>query len=251
MCDLNSVKTGDVLLFSGNSPTGFLLRTFVSTEWNHSGIAVRLKTIDGRKVVSLTEEGELYIYETNTGARQDDVSQTKVVGAGFSRLSWVLAKYNKIAVRRLRDVFRTEDLARLTMEFSEQKRGHKFPSGSGPFLSVWLGIPLTDKTSREKEMFCSELMAHYYKYCVGSQYVKITGHSFSGKLSDLFGSDCPSSEDMFTPHHYSTDMTANSPILENKQEIVHRAYADLLYVILQPLIIILFIMLIVWMTLPK
>ncbi len=40
----NTVKTGDVILFSGNTPTGFLLRTFVSSEWNHSGIAVRFIT---------------------------------------------------------------------------------------------------------------------------------------------------------------------------------------------------------------
>lgn len=251
-----SCKTGDVLLFSGNSPTGFLLRTFVSSEWNHSGIAVRIisytnKSNKLKKVISLTEEGDLYILETNTGERKDDIYGSNIIGAGFSRADWVFSKYNKIAVRKLHEIFRTKELSNLTADFYNKYRGNKFPSSSLPFIGVWLGIPLVDKEQASNEMFCSEIMAHYYAHCIGPQYEKVTGIPFDGKLSKLFGNGSPSSEDMFTPGHYTSNNTPNASIFAGNEEIIYIAYADILYVILQPLIIILVVMLAIWMTLPK
>lgn len=252
----DTIKTGDVVLFSGNTPTGFLLKTFVSSEWNHSGIAVRFKTIPDpddvnnfKKVISLNEEGELYILETNTGIRKDDIFGYDIVGAGFSKADWAFNKYNKISVRRLRDIFRTQQLSALTLEFANKNRGNKFPGSSLPFLSVWLGIPLSEKNT--SEMFCSELMAHYYQYCIGPQYERITGMPYEGKLSTLFGSDSPISEDMFQPGHYTSRQTPNASIFVGSDELIYLAYADMWYVILQPLILALFVILLIWMSLPK
>lgn len=252
----HTLKTGDVLLFSGNSHTSFLLRTFVSSEWNHSGIAVRFVVVPDangipKQEISLTEEGELYILETNSGIRRDDIFGGNVIGAGFSPANWVFAKYNKVAVRRLHQVFRTSELANLTMDFVNKNRGKRFPGSSLPFLGVWLGVPLVDKKDHPNEMFCSELMAHYYPYCIGPQYEKATGRPFDGKLSTLFGSGAPISEDMFTPGHYTSGNTPNASIFTEAEEVIFMAHADLMYIILQPLIIILFIMLIIWMSLPK
>lgn len=242
----STIRTGDALLFSANTPTGFLLRTFVSTSWNHSGVAVRFTEKDGVKKISLTEEGDLYVFETNTGLRTDEISKREIIGPGFSRADWVFAKYNKIAVRKLKDVFRTEELAKLTLEFAEKYYGNKFPSSSMPFLSVWLGVELADKVPGE--MFCSELSAHYYNYSVGAQYEKLTG--ISSTLSLLFGDNSPSSENMFTPEHYSSGSTPNASIFEGNEILVFMSHADLLYVIFQPLIIILAIMLFLWMSFP-
>ena len=253
----NTIKTGDVVLCSGNTPTGFLLRTFVSSEWNHSGIAVRFKTVpdpkDGsisRKEVSLTEEGDLYILETNTGVRMDDIFGFNVVGVGFSHSDWVFRKYNRIAVRRLHDIFRTPDLARLTLSFSDKYRGTKFPDSGLPFIGVWLGIPLVDKDT-DTGMFCSEIMAHYYAYTIGPQYQSVTGNPFDGKLSTLFGSGSPPSEDLFTPGHYTCTVTPNASIFSGNEEIIYTQYADMLYVVLQPLVITLVVMLAIWMILPR
>lgn len=248
MDNRHTIKTGDALLFSNNSPTGFLLKTLVSSEWNHSGIAVRFKN---DKEISLTEEGELYILETNTGIRKDEINGVYMIGAGFSRADLVFHTHNRIALRRLHDVFRTQQLADLTLDFYDKNKGNKFPSSSLPFLGVWLGIPLVEKDPQQKEMFCSELMAHYYTYCIGPQYQKITGLSFDGKLTSLFGNEAPSSEDMFTPGHYTYSGTPNASIFSEKEVIIYTAYADILYVILQPLLIILVVMLAIWMTLPK
>lgn len=239
------------MLFSGNSPTGFLLRTFVSSEWNHSGIAVRFITLaDGTKEVSLTEEGDLYILETNTGARTDDILKVNIVGAGFSRADWTFNKYNKISVRRLHDIFRTPELAQYTLDFANKYRGTKFPSSSLPFLGVWLGVPLADKETTSG-MFCSELMVHYYTSTIGPQYQTLTGLPFDGKLTTLFGTEAPVTEDLFTPGHFTTTFTPNAAIFQRDDEVIYSQHADMLYVILQPLLIILVVMLALWMILPK
>jgi hypothetical protein len=252
-----TLKTGDVVLFSGNTPTGFLLRTFVSSQWNHSGIAVRFLKIPDpdsgtgyRYEVSLTEEGDLYILETNTGVRKDEIVGQHIIGAGFSEAEWVFQKYNKIAVRRLHDIFRTPKLAALTTEFATKNLGNRFPSSSLPFIGVWLGIPLAEKNTERIEMFCSELMAHYYAYCIGPQYPSLMGGTYDGKLTSLFGTNAPTSEDMFTPGHYAWEHTPNAPIFKGKEELIYTQSADLWYIILQPFLIIAMVALLIWMSLP-
>jgi hypothetical protein len=270
---MESIRTGDVILFSGNTPTSFLLRTFVSSEWNHAGIAVRFHN----KHISLTEQGTLYILETNSSTRWDEIVQQDIVGAGFTRADIVFNKYNKIAVRRLHEVFRTQELITLTEQFMEQYRGNRFPSTFLPFIGVWLGIPLADGTygtdemiesgllyehpnesiralecpASRKEMFCSELIAHYYRYCVGAQYSRLTGLPYDGKLSTLFGSGMSELAEMYAPGHYSHVITPNASIFHRELEIIHVAHADMWYVILQPLLLILVILLGIWMVLPK
>src|ERR1700722_17457012 len=68
----DQIKTGDVLLFSSNSATGFLLRTLSNSQWNHVGVAIRLIPPEDdtqEYKISLDEEGKLYILETNTHHR--------------------------------------------------------------------------------------------------------------------------------------------------------------------------------------
>ena len=250
MNNIKSLKTGDAILFSGNTGTGFLLRTFVSMDWNHSGIAVRFITLpDNSKEVSLTTEGELYIFETNSGARFDSIQMETLKGAAFSPSEWVFSKYNRAIVRRLHDSFRTKELAISTMNFAIKSKGIPFPNSSLPFLSIWLGIPLATKNN-DPTMFCSELMAHYYTYTIGKQYHQITGVNYDNKLSTIFGSECPSTEDMFTPGDFSYHSTPSATIFNNNDEIVFSVHADLIFVILQPFLIIMVFILFLWMILP-
>lgn len=240
----HTIKTGDALMFSSNTPTGFLLKTFVSSQWNHSCIAVRFIDIPDPndptkfiKKISLDEKGVLYILETNTCTRRDDIFNIDVVGVGFSRSDLNFKMYNLISVRRLHDIFRTEELANLTLQFAEKYRGVRFPSSKLPFLSVWLGISFPEK--EKSGMFCSEIMAHYYSQCIGPQYEKLTGQKYEGELRTLFGSESPLTEDMFTPGHYTYSLTPNSPIFTGPEELSYVEYADLLYIILQPLLFVL------------
>jgi hypothetical protein len=134
------------------------------------------------------------------------------------------------------------------MDFARKYQGRQFPSSSLPFLSVWLGISLGG--SNPTEMFCSELMAHYYRDCLGPQYQAITGTPFDDNLTTLFGAGAPTTEDMYTPGHFSGATTPNAAVFSGQEEIVYRAYADLGYVTLQPFLIALVVLLLIWMSLP-
>jgi hypothetical protein len=257
MNNQHSIKTGDVLLFSGNAPGGFLVRTFVSSMWNHVGIAVRvLKLPDPNNMqkfiykISLTEEGELYVYETNTYSRLDDILGDETTGPGFTHYNFIFSKYNRVAVRKLNDVFRTEKFASLIWEFAEFKKYNKFPKSGLPFLAVWLGISLKDN-NLDDDMFCSELTAFFYLYCVGKQYEEVTNTKFDGQLKTLFGSDSPTTGDKFTPGHYAANHTPNACIFFDSETDVYTNYADFWSTIICPIIFAIILIVIVFLTLPN
>jgi hypothetical protein len=239
---IDTVKTGDALLFSGNSPTGFLLKTFISSRWNHSGIAVRF--LNGK--ISLTEEGDLYVFETNTEKRYDPIRKKYVVGAAYSQLDYVLKKYTAVVCRPLKNILRTKNLARRTEKFADKYLGIPFPKSSTPFISVWLGISLQE--SNKESMFCSELMTHYYYYCFNDAFKKLTGDNAS--LQNLFGSNLPLEANLYQPCYYSAIKSKHSSIFTNYETLVYQQNNDSLYIILQPLIIIIFLLILIYMTLP-
>lgn len=246
------IKTGDVILCSGNSPTGFLLRTAVSTVWNHSGIGMRfIETIDKTdpskisRRLSLNTEGKLYIYETNVDKRYDPIAQKITKGSGFSDVDYVFAKYNSIAVRPLKDIFRNPRFVKLTWEFILANRGSTFPSSSLPFLEVWMGVSMTDKDITNNNMFCSELMAKYYLYTIGSQYTELTKQPFDNKLESLFGHGFPNEANMITPEHFTIDKSPRAPIFQGGEVIIHKIPSDLGYVIIQPFILIIFVIVVI------
>lgn len=277
---LIKVRTGDTILFSNNAPTGSLLKIFVSSEWNHSGIVVRFikDPITQKYKVSLTDEGHIFVLETNTGERYDEIQKTNIVGAGFSNSDWLFKKYNKIAIRKIKDIYRTEELSRLTLKFARKNLGNRFPTTSLKFIGVWLGVALAENDPKNKEMFCSEIMAHYYSYCIGQQdiykniyygsntinsaengnintagnvVVNHTGNSEENKLNKMFGEEAPDLEELYAPEHYTFNKTPNAKIFDGKEEVFYQTYGDLLYIIFQPLILILLVILIIWITLPR
>jgi hypothetical protein len=248
---MDSVKTGDILIFSSNTATGFLLRTFTSSLHNHAAIAVRLQDDAlGNKRVSLNECGKLYFLEINTGERMDAVTGKALVGVGFSDADWATERYNIISVRRLKSRFRTPKLAELTLQFAEKYRGWVFTQTVTPFLAVWLGISLNTEGESPREMFCSELCAYYYKECVAGQDRKLIDMSKNDDLSQLFGVGSPDTAALYTPEHFTHEMTPHSSVLEGREEVVHQSPADLGVTIIQPLILILVVCVLIRLTLP-
>ena len=247
------VRTGDTLLFSNNAPTGALLKIFVSSEWNHSGIAVRftINPITGQFEPTLGTEGLLFVLETNTGERYDEIQKQKIVGAGFSNSTWLFKKYNKIAVRKIKDIYRNKELLKRTMKFAQDNIGNRFPSTTIKFIGAWLGISFTENDPKNKEMFCSEIMAHYYSYTIGQQKVyTISADKPENNLYQLFGTDAPDLEELYTPEHYTFKKTPNSKVFAAREEVFYQNTGDLLYIIFQPFILILLVILLIWITLP-
>lgn len=183
---MDSVMTGDVLFFANNAPTGFLLRTFTSSPWNHIGIAVRI----GPSGITVDRRGVLHVLEINTEERLDAISGEMSVGAAVTELTRSKNLYNTIAVRRLAPRWRDAGLASRTLAFAKFYRGVRFTSSSLPFLSVWLGIDLSDAPAsaddHPEEMFCSELVARYYTECLAVPLKDLLGNPTSVPPTRLF-----------------------------------------------------------------
>lgn len=246
MNKLKTVKTGDVMCFKGNTPTSFLLRFLTAGNYNHVGIAVRMIKTEKGWDVSLTEEGELFVYETNANVRHDKIFDQELNGAGYSDVQWTLSKYNKCFVRRLRDDFRTEELKRLTMEFCETYKGSKFPTKGKPFFNVWLQTKSGKDEEVIDELICSELVAHYYNVCVGGQFDKVVREPYRN-ITDIFGPGSPDKLEMYSPNSFSYSNSPLSKILPRREEEVFRDNGALLFTIIQPLILVIFMMIVIAM----
>ena len=120
-----------------------------------------------------------------------------------------------------------------------------------PFISAWLGVDLNIKDANTTNMFCSELMAHYYEHVLGDQFLKLFGRPYQGDLTELFGSKSPECQSLFKPSDFTCEMTPDAPIFESTDHLVCQESGDLIYVIFQPFIIIIFIAILIHMILPK
>lgn len=236
---MEQVKTGDILLFSSNSPTGFLLRTFTSSVWNHVGIAVRyILDKSGRCKIVEGREGKLCVLETNACKRYDPFLNEEVVGVGFSSFEYIKEKYNRIDVRMINDDIIPNHFPTKLTKFAKKYRGLRFPNRLSPFLSVWLGIEIIKKDP--ETIFCSELVAQYIVECLA----EMIYDEYSGKLSNIIDKDLPENSNMYIPAHYDIEKAPIAKILK-EQETIYISEADLWYVIIPPLLIILIVMLII------
>lgn len=238
--DKYNIKTGDVLLFSGNTPTGFMLRTFTSSVWNHVGIVVRFNS---DKNITLDNSGDIYVLETNTGVRKDHLSNKMIRGVGYSKLEYSIKNYNKVSVRRLKDKYRTNKLIDLTHEFYNNNIKIEFPNESIPFINVWLGFKLWDsQCSVGMNKFCSQLSAEYY-----FELYKHFEQSENLELNNILDEKCPIYSELYTPEHFSYNLTPNSIMFENKlEEDIFIQESDIWYIIIQPLILILAFIIFIW-----
>lgn len=242
---MEKVRTGDVLLFSSNTATGFLLKTFTSSKWNHVGAAVRLGR-DGR--ISLNYEGRLYILELNSGRRYDVISDSLLAGLTLTEAEWVVGRYNLIAMRKLKGEFRNKTLTDRIGEFLDKHHGTAFSPSFLPFIGVWLGLPLAgdNRTGEDgkPELFCSEMLSLFYEHCVGTQ---IKGYE-KGNLESLFGGETPSSPSLYLPGHFSIELTKKNPIFEAEETEVYISHVDIGIILIQPILLILFIAVVIGIT---
>lgn len=234
--DNTCVRTGDALIFSSNTSTGIALRTFTSSLWNHSGIAIR---INDQNQITLDDTGKLYVLEINTWERTDAVTGNKVIGAGYSDFDWVKERYNIIAVRRMRKEYRQKKIIESIFSFVELHSGYTFTTDIEPFLSVWLGVELMDDIGRDKSMFCSEFMSYFYMKILNIKEIK-----------DIMGKNVILPR-LCAPKHFSAEFTPDSPVFESENVVVYIQYCEPGPCLIPILIITFFIVAIVWMTLPR
>lgn len=220
---MDDVETGDIILFSNNTTTGFILKTFTCSDWNHVGIAIRVKN----KKIRINK-GPLYVLEINTEPRMDILTGKLEHGIGLTDFEYCKNLYNKIAVRKLNGKYKNKKLIKRTLKFIDSYRGIKFPASLKPFLSVYTGITFDEETRFKKEFFCSEITARYY--------TNIFCNNSTEKLPKIFGLNAPVMTVLYSPGHYSHSSTPESYIFPDKEEIIYISECSPGVVLLQPLV---------------
>lgn len=244
---MDDLHTGDLLLFSNNSSTGFLLKTFTSSVWNHAGVAIRMLP-SGK--ISDTNEGTLYILEVNTVERYDIISKQSIKGVTISEFEWVSRSYNLIAYRKLNRRLITPQFITKVTRFIRKYHKRPFPGSSMPFIGVWLGLPMGGDDSSRGSIFCSELAANFYSQCLGVDDIG-DERNVSKQLQYLFGSTSPELYQLYSPLSFTADKTPECKIFESEELPVHRVKSSAGNVLAQPIIITLAIMIVIGMSLPK
>jgi len=234
-----TLRTGDVILCSNNTATGFLLRSATSSAWNHAGIAVRL---GGDGCLTADDSGELYVLELNADKRFDILSGEIMAGMSLTQWEWAQHRYNSVVKRPLRAEHRTSSFLRRAERFIKRHHGASFSASFTPFLGVWLGLPLAGSQRYQdgrREFFCTEMMAEFYQY------------SLQGSLSQLFGEGAPTQACLYQPAHFSLELNRQAPIFHPHEVEVHLCHADAAIVLFQPLLIGLLLMVVMAAILPK
>jgi hypothetical protein len=223
---IDTVKTGDLVFMSNNTVTGVVLKTFTSSNFNHNAIAIRLKEENGRYMI-VPEGGSLCFLEVNSGQRPDLISASCVDGVALTEEKYILNKYNRIAIRRLKEENR-DKLCLASMRYIHEFSGLPFDSNSLTFIGAWLGLPL--KTS-VYHVYCSEMVVLYYCFCLGVE------------ADELFNGG-PSLPQLFTPQ---TLEVLESGFLENNLEDVYTYSASVGSTLTPVLIVTVFLMIILAM----
>lgn len=247
---IQKIKSGDVLFFSNNTPTGLTLRTFTSTLWSHTGIAIRLKGKRNPRI-SIDEKGKLYVMEINARVRYDRWTDSQKSGFGLSQIEYVLENQTIAAVRFLKEKFRTKLFKELGETFIDRCGDVKFPKMAKPFIGAWLGYP-TDKLSFHRnpehdspELFCSEMMIYFYIYTVISQF-----KTREDPIEYILGKGCPHRPDIVAPRHFEPHHSSSSKIFEPQIHVFARQKDDSRKTLMFPLLFGVVMGVVFWSALP-
>lgn len=147
----SELKTGDIVLFSGNGFISKMIKWITNSEWSHIGIVINIEEYDFVTVLESTTLSNLPDLQTGE----------YVKGVQLVPLSARIAKYDgKIAVRQL---IRSDDGSvdtRSLMDFRREIIGRKYESSEAELIkSATIGTNEEDLGS----LFCSELVAECYQ----------------------------------------------------------------------------------------
>lgn len=222
----NKILTGDVLLFSGNTTTAFLIKFFSSSDYNHMGIAIRLN----KKKKIVKKGGKLYVLEINAHERYDVIQGKYVKGIALTDYDDLIKNYNDICVRHIDRRYINKNFCVKARKFINTHTHIKYSSTLGPIVGVWLGCPITGIERGENEMFCTEMAAYFY--------------------SDVCG--CLPTIDKPPILYKPDDFTASySPLFVGKEYSVYKDYSDASVTLIIPLIVGVFFTVFISMLFPR
>lgn len=231
------INTGDVILTSDVSLDGYIVHLFLSAVWNHVGIAIRIK--NGKVTKDL--DGDLHVFEISPMSRQCPIWGDMITGCGFTLLSKLTKYYDKVSVRKMNSKYLTSEFCYKANEFITETRGKKFfPNSVQPMADIWLGVQKQDDIEKT-EIFCSEMLAYFYEYTLGSHYRRVHDKVWSTKV--LVGEML--AKNVIRPDSF----TGQSEILE-EQFIISQRNQSTLMMSSRPLLFIIFVCVAVYACLP-
>lgn len=174
------LRTGDIVLCSGNTLFSRIVRRVTRSEWSHCGL-----------IVEHPDTGELCIWESTTPTEVADLELGMPVdGVQLVPMHERLRTYpGHVAVRRL-DADRTREMLDALHEFRMESAGRPFDRDVFELLRAAFdsqAFGLEDNIEDLAKYFCSELLAEAYQ------------------RMGLLPPDPPSNE--YTPKDFSTEVT--------------------------------------------
>ncbi|WP_257283201.1 hypothetical protein [Endozoicomonas sp. SESOKO1] len=150
----NSLKTGDLVLFSGKGAFSDIIKYGTLSKWSHCGMVLRIPEYDF-----------LTIWESTTLSNIHDLeTQMPRKGVQLVALSDRVQKYNgDISVRRLQGAKLPEDSLRRLMELRQELRGKEYERSKLELFKAAYDGPFGKNHEDLSTIFCSELVAEAYQ----------------------------------------------------------------------------------------
>ena len=147
----DSLKTGDIVLFSGQSQVSGILKWFKRSKWSHVGMVVKLPQFDA-----------IMLWESTLLSSATDV-ETGMPSLGVRLVPLSQRIGGEVAIRRLENVVLSqEDIDKLSA-LRVELRGRPYERNPVElFKSVW-DLPFGRNEEDLSSVFCSELVAEAYQ----------------------------------------------------------------------------------------
>jgi len=143
----DSLKTGDIVLFSGKGAVSQGIKRFTFSHWSHVGMVIKSKEFDS-----------ILVWESTT---LNDV--TKIKGVQISPLGQRIASYRgSVSIRKLK-VKRDKALLASLVQLRHKLRGRKYEESEIELIKSAYDGPFGHNTEDLSSLFCSELVAEAYQ----------------------------------------------------------------------------------------
>ena len=149
-----SLKTGDIILFSGKGGVSHGIKLFTNSKWSHVGMVLRLP--DSKAV---------FLWESTTLTTLKDAIDGKTKrGVQLVLLSDRLQRYSgEAAIRRLKNYKMTPKKYRKLMKLREKLRNRPYEKDKIELIKAAYDGLLGHNEEDLSSLFCSELVAEAYQ----------------------------------------------------------------------------------------
>lgn len=148
-----SLKTGDVVLFSGKGGISTGIKWFTNSKWSHVGM-----------VLKLTEWDAVMLWESTTLSDIADVESGKErKGVQIVPLSERVRKYKGEVSIRLLDIERTPEMLKELSLLRSEIKGRPYEKDKIELIKAAYDGPFGANKEDLSSLFCSEMVAEAYQ----------------------------------------------------------------------------------------